>query len=165
MEEVYVFLYEITNEENKNTVPILPCYATSDEDGKTQLTVFAKFPTDSSLKNMALAYGITQDFNTVGAALSAEVFHELSGLQQEFNNKIYLTTVKYKGSDRIAPAKGNKIHGNYLKVHQEFQLKHNICIAILGGLHRTLLALHILGNYMIHNNVPGHYTKSAFNIT
>lgn len=44
-----------------------------------------------------------------------------------------------------------------MKLCAEFQSQTNVCIEILGSLHRTALALHVLGNYYITNNIP---TKS-----
>ena len=164
MEEMYAFLYEITTEENEYTLPIHPCYSTSEKDNRTQLPVFAKFPTDSALKDMAKAYGITKNFTTEAAQLTGEIFHELSTVQPKLHDKIYFTTVKYKSVEQTIPAKSLKIHDNYLTLRQDFQSKHKIRVAILGGLHRTSLALHIMGNYMIHNNTPAHYSRTTYSI-
>jgi hypothetical protein len=139
MEEMYAFLYEITTEENEYTLPIHPCYSTSEKDNRTQLPVFAKFPTDSALKDMAKAYGITKKFTTEAAQLTGEIFHELSTVQPKLNDKIYFTTVKYKSVEQTIPAKSLKIH-------------------------RTSLALHIMGNYMIHNNTPAHFSRTTYSI-
>ncbi len=46
------------------------------------------------------------------------------------------------------------IHMNYISERTAFQLKHNIRVGILGGLHRMELALHVMGNYRIQNSTP-----------
>jgi hypothetical protein len=46
------------------------------------------------------------------------------------------------------------LYERYRKYCHRFQKKHPIRIAITGGLHRTTLATHLLGNWKIHNAPP-----------
>jgi hypothetical protein len=46
------------------------------------------------------------------------------------------------------------LYKRYRKYCHRFQKIHPIRIAIAGGLHRTTLATHLLGNWKIHNAPP-----------
>ncbi len=73
----------------------------SDQDDFIQLPdIFAKYPTDSSLKRMAKAFNIKREYNTKSAALVSEIFNDIIGQQEYFMNKVFTTTVDYKGTKR-----------------------------------------------------------------
>jgi len=46
------------------------------------------------------------------------------------------------------------LYERYRKMRDMFQSAHPIRIAVMGGLHRTALATHLLGNWKIHNEPP-----------
>lgn len=46
---------------------------------------------------------------------------------------------------------GTHQYDRYRALRTRFQQGHNIRISIMGGLHRTALATHLLGNWKIHN--------------
>ena len=46
------------------------------------------------------------------------------------------------------------LYERYRKMRDMFQSAHPIHIAVMGGLHRTTLETHLLGNWKIHNEPP-----------
>jgi hypothetical protein len=52
-----------------------------------------------------------------------------------------------------------------LKIWEIFQSRHPIRIAIIGGLHRSALALHILRNYRITNGKPKTNNTSLYELS
>lgn len=167
MEEMYGFLYELTTVEGAGTVPIYTAYTTSsDQDDFIQLpNLFAKYPTDSSLKQMAKSFNIKREYSTESAALVSDIFNDIIGQQDYFMKKVFTTTVDYRDTKKTVLAKGIAKHTNYSQLRTVFQNDHPIRIAILGGLHRTALALHILGNYSVQNSKPTPQVKPLYKLT
>ncbi len=122
MEEMYGFLYELTSVEGDGTVPIYTTYTTlSDQKDFIQLpALFAKYPTDSSLKKMAKSFNITREYSTESAALVSDIFHDIIGQQEYITNKVFTTTVDYKGTKKTVPAKGVAKHANYSQYRTTF---------------------------------------------
>jgi hypothetical protein len=114
---------------------------------------------------MAKAFNIKREYNTKSAALVSEIFNDIIGQQEYFMNKVFTTTVDYKGTKRTVWAKGVAKHANYSQHRTEFQNNHPIRISILGGLHGTALALHILGNYPVQNSKPTPHVKPLYKLT
>jgi len=52
------------------------------------------------------------------------------------------------------PTIHQNLYERYRKFRHRFQKKHPIRIAIAGGLHRTAIATHLLGNWYIHDAPP-----------
>jgi hypothetical protein len=154
MEEMYVFLYEVTPVKTEHTLPIYQTYKTN--EGQTHLKVienqFAAFPSDMSLKNMVAAFGLTHTYTTTSTALISEIFNDLIHEKSNINHKIFYTVVTHGEEKKVVQASPLGVHTNYMSECTAFQLKHNICVGILGSLHRTALALHVMGNYIIQNS-------------
>jgi hypothetical protein len=156
MEEMYAFLYEVTPVKTEHTLPIYQMYKT--KEGQTHLEIvenqFAAFPSDMSLKKMAAAFGLTHTYTTTSTALISDIFNDLIHEKSNINHKIFYSEVTHGEEKRVVGASPLGVHTNYISERAAFQLKHNIRIGILGGLHRTALALHVMGNYIIQNNAP-----------
>jgi len=73
-----------------------------------------------------------------------EVIDEIAKIQKNLIQYVF-------PSDKTTT--GN-LYERYRKMRDMFQSAHPICIAIMGGLHRTALATHLLGNWEIHNEPP-----------
>jgi len=66
--------------------------------------------------------------------------------------KVYLED--HLAIDQGTPTLHKNLYERYRKFRHRFQKKHCIRIAIAGGLYRTALATHLLGNWHIHNAPP-----------
>jgi hypothetical protein len=156
MEEMYAFLYEVTPVKTEYTLPIYQTYKTY--EGQTQLKIvenlYAAFPSDMSLKKMAAAFGLTRTYTTTSTALISEIFSDLIQEKSNINRNIFYSNVKQGEEKKVIEASSLGVHTNYISERTAFQLQHKIRVGILGGLHRTALALHVLGNYIIQNSAP-----------
>ena len=125
---------------------------------------FAKSPSTKSLKQMAKAFGLTREYTTTSSALVTEIFTDLLQHQQVLMDKIFVS--KYKDTedseDKIGLVPATAIHRNCFELRKEFQSKCKVRIAIIGGLHRTALAIHVLGNYFIGNHAPKREERRSF---
>jgi hypothetical protein len=151
-EDMHAILYEVTDEQSLETVPIYPTYVTDEKsidlvplEGK-----FAKYPTRESLLQMAKVLGLT-DIDTTALDLVGEIFTHLGRGRSSDIIHIFLFTQQINYRDTEKETKCSPIHitKNFITLHHNLQSKHNIRIALLNGLHRSGLALHILGNYRI----------------
>jgi hypothetical protein len=165
-EEVYVFLYEITREKTEHTLPIYHMYATKDDEKGLHVlpTLFAKFPSDSSMKKMAEAFGLTKTYTSSTSNLITEIFNDLKQHQNHIIDNIYCTMIEYAKDTSVRQVSGLALHSRYLAERAAFQAKHNIRIAVIGGLHRTALAIHVLCNFLIHNKPPKKSKKLLYNV-
>jgi len=156
MEEMYAFLYEVTPVKTEHTLPIYQTYKTS--EGQTHLKIvenqFAAFPSDMSLKKMAAAFGLTRTYTTTSTDLISDIFSDLNHEKSNINHKIFYSEVTHGEEKRVIEASSLGKHTNYISERAAFQMQHKIRVGILGGLHRTALALHVMGNYIIQNSAP-----------
>ena len=153
---MYAFLYEVTPVKTEHTLPIYQTYKTN--EGQTHLKIvenqFAAFPSDVSLKKMAAAFGLTQTYTTTSTALISDIFSDLIHEKSNINHKIFYSEVTHGEEKRVVEASSLGKHTNYISERAAFQMQHKIRVGILGGLHRTALALHVMGNYIIQNSAP-----------
>jgi hypothetical protein len=63
---------------------------------------------------------------------------------------------------KIVTVTATGIHRSFFELRKEFQKKCKVHIAIIGGLHRTALAIHVLGNYFIGNHAPKREERRSF---
>jgi len=73
-----------------------------------------------------------------------QVIDEMANIQKKLMQYVFPS---YK------PMTGN-LYERYRKMRDMFQSAHPIRIAIMGGLHQTALATHLLGYWEIHNKPP-----------
>lgn len=163
-EDMHAILYEITDENSEETVPIFPTYTTSKEQ-TTLLPLenkFAKYPTRESLLQMASAFGLKGITETTPDMIP-EIFLQLNkGRSSELVHQLFTNEVSYGGTKKEVKSSPMKVTNNFLNLRKNLQSKHNIRIALLNGLHRSGLALHILGNYFIQNSTPQQSQKSLY---
>jgi hypothetical protein len=168
MEEMYGFLYEITTDQNDtSTVPIYTTYYTSKgQDDYLELQNYAKSPTCNTLRDLAKALKITDLPETTDpTVLMTEVFQKMTTPQLEIQQKKFFTTsIYYIAKYQTKEAGDARRIASYLDIRETFQSQHPIRIAIIGGLHRSALALHILGNYKITNDKPKKYEKPFYQL-
>ena len=103
---------------------------------------------------MAAAFGLTRTYTATSTALISEIFNDLIHEKSNINRKIFYSEVTHGEEERVVEASPLGVHMNYISERTAFQLKHNIRVEILGCLHRTALALHVMGNYIIQNSTP-----------
>jgi len=148
------FIAEAKEDMNENKI----------EDLQKVENLFAKSPSTKSLKQMAKAFGLTREYTTTSSALVTEIFTDLLQHQQVLMDKIFVS--KYKDTedseDKIGYVPSTGIHRNCFELRKEFQRKCKVRIAIIGGLHRTALAIHVLGNYFIGNHAPKREERRSF---
>jgi hypothetical protein len=96
--------------------------------------------------------------------LMTEVFQKMTTPQLEIQQKIFTTSIYYIAKYQTKEAGDARRIASYLDIRETFQSQHPIRIAIIGGLHRSALALHILGNYKITNDKPKKYEKPFYQL-
>jgi hypothetical protein len=106
------------------------------------------------LLSLATAFGLTERFECSGIHLIIDIFGAIAAKQNILIDSIFTSFVKDHGKTRAVKASPGHISENYRKLRRDIQSKTNVRIAVIGGLHRTALATHILGNYIIHNKLP-----------
>jgi hypothetical protein len=94
-----------------------------------------------------------------------EVFNKMTTQQSHFKNTIFNTTVSHNNETLNREAGDMKRINSYLKIRKTFQSQHPIRIAIIGGLHRSALALHVLGNYKITNGILRTSSTSLYKLS
>ncbi len=126
---------------------------------------FAKFPSTKALKQMATSFGLKREYPTTFSALVSEIFSDLLQHQQVIIDKIFKTKAAKEtedSEDKIVTVTATSIHRSFFELHKDFQSKCKVRIAIIGGLHRTALAIHVLGNYFIGNHAPKREERRSF---
>ena len=149
------FIEETKDEMNENEI----------EDLQKVEKQFAKFPSDKALKQMATAFGLTREYTTTSSALVSEIFSDLLQHQQVIIDKLFRTKAPKETADseeKIITRTAVGIQGSFFELRKKFQSKCKVRIAIIGGLHRTALAIHVLGNYFIGNHAPKREEKRSF---
>jgi hypothetical protein len=113
---------------------------------------------------MATSFGLTREYTTTSSVLVSEFFNDSLQHQQVLIDKIFEMIAKeYEDSEEmIVTATATGIHKRFLELHKQFQKQCKVRIAIIGGPHRTALAIHVLGNYYIGNHVPKKKIKGLF---
>lgn len=164
-EDMHAILYEVTDEESNETVPIYPTYVTDENsiDLGPLKGKYAKYPTRESLLQMAKELGLT-DIDTTALDLVGEIFTHLSrGRSSDIIHKsLFTQQINYCNKEKETKCSPIHITKNFITLQHNLQSKHNIRIALLNGLHRSGLALHILGNYRIKNAKPLRSQKSLY---
>ena len=164
-EDMHAILYEVTDEESNETVPIYPTYVTDENsiDLRPLKGKYAKYPTRESLLQMAKELGLT-DIDTTALDLVGEIFTHLSrGRSSDIIHKsLFTQQINYGNKEMETKCSPIHITKNFITLQHNLQSKHNIRIALLNGLHRSGLALHILGNYRIKNAKPLRSQKSLY---
>jgi hypothetical protein len=120
MEEMYVFLYEINQDDDvtslhpENKVLIYPTYSVNSktDDLFPIPRKSAKFPSDSTLFHLAKAFGIIDQFDSTGNKLAIDIFKTISSTQQQLVVKLFKTTVTYQNQDVETDAPPLKISEN-----------------------------------------------------
>jgi len=167
-EDMHAILYEVTDEESNETVPIYPTYVTDENsiDLGPLKGKYAKYPTRESLLQMAKELGLT-DIDTTALDLVGEIFTHLSrGRSSDIIHKsLFTQQINYRDKEKETKCSPIHITKNFITLQHNLQSKHNIRIALLNGLHRSGLALHILGNYRIKNAKPLRSQKSLYQFT
>ena len=167
-EDMHAILYEVTDEESNETVPIYPTYVTDENsiDLGPLKGKYAKYPTRESLLQMAKELGLT-DIDTTALDLVGEIFTHLSrGRSSDIIHKsLFTQQINYCNKEKETKCSPIHITKNFITLQHNLQSKHNIRIALLNGLHRSGLALHILGNYRIKNAKPLRSQKSLYQFT
>ncbi len=166
-EDMHAILYEVTDEESLETVTIYPTYV-SDEKSIDLVPLegnFTKYPTRESLLKMAKILGLT-DIDTAALDLVCEIFtHLCRGRSSEISHEMFTQQINYRNTEKEIKCSPIHITKIFLTLRNNLQSKHNIRIALLNGLHRSGLALHILGNYKIKNAKPNQSQKSLYQFT
>ena len=166
-EEMYVFLYEIKSNESmvdgQCGVPIYPTYSvdtTTDDIHEIQGKI-ATFPSDEAVLKLANAMEIGKSElvklqGLKGNKLIKAVMKCIGYIQNDMIEKTIFTTrvTTDNGQTFKKDATPDKIAHNFRKFRENIQSKTNVRLALVGGLHRTALVTHILGNYVIHGNKP-----------
>lgn len=164
-EDMHAILYEVTDEESLETVPIYPTYVTDENsiDLEPLEGKYAKYPTRESLLQMAKELGLT-DIDTTALDIVGEIFTQLSKGRSSDILHNFLFTQQINYNDKKKETKCSPIHitKNFITLQHNLQSKHKIRIALLNGLHRSGLALHILGNYKIKNAKPDRSKNSLY---
>ena len=167
-EDMHAILYEVTDEESNETVPIYPTYVTDENsiDLGPLKGKYAKYPTRESLLQMAKELGLT-DIDTTALDIVGEIFTQLSkGRSSDIlHNFLFTQQINYCNKEKETKCSPIHITKNFITLQHNLQSKHNIRIALLNGLHRSGLALHILGNYRIKNAKPLRSQKSLYQFT
>jgi hypothetical protein len=167
-EDMHAILYEVTDEESNETVPIYPTYVTDENsiDLGPLKGKYAKYPTRESLLQMAKELGLT-DIDTTALDLVGEIFTHLSrGRSSDIIHKsLFTQQINYRNKEKETKCSPIHITKKFITLQHNLQSKHNIRIALLNGLHRSGLALHILGNYRIKNAKPLRSQKSLYQFT
>ncbi len=165
---MYGFLYEImTDQTDTSTVPIYATYHTSkgQKDYLELQNYYAKYPTCKALRDLAKALNITDLPETTDpTVLMTEVFKKITTQQLDFKKKIFTTSIYYNKKYQTKEAGDARRTASYLYIRKTFQSQHPIRIAIIGGLHRSVLALHILGNYRITNDKPNKHKTPLYQL-
>jgi hypothetical protein len=168
MEEMYGFLYEImTHQNDTSTVPIYTTYYTTEgQDDYLELqNCYAKSPTCNALRNLAKALNITDLSKTTDPiVLMTELFQKMTTPQLDIQQNIFISSVYFVAKYQTKESGDARRIANYSDIQKKFQSQHPIRIAIIGGLHRSALALHILGNYKIANDKPKKYEKPYYHL-
>jgi hypothetical protein len=174
-EEMHVLVYELvkatTREEidffrnSDKHVPLYSVYMTNDKDlyPKEIPNMFATYPTVDGFMKLAEAVFLHESdlnnlhqqknqLNTVGVR---DVF-----IQEDFEDLFWKEVfyhVQLQTQANVSPMVPNntmQIQERYRRLKKEFQDQHPIRFAVLGGLHRCGLSVHMLGNYVIRNGPP-----------
>jgi len=162
-EEIYITVYEIAKYNNSSCIsPSFPkihaTYSTQEntyerpeipglhaidptKEGLQKLIAACKFPDKES-------YCFNDDIHTS----ITDIFSNIKLHQASMLEKVYLED--HSAVDQGTPTLHKNLYERYRKFRERFQKKHPIRIAIAGGLHRTALATHLLGNWHIHNAPP-----------
>jgi len=176
-EEMYVFLYEVVDEDNTKQhagVPALPMYSVDSrvDDIYPIQGKIATFPTRTSLLKLATTLGIDKDEvdklqNLPVPKLIKMVMKNITSIQNNMIDKTLFTTTVTDdaGNTFQTEPPPTKIADSFRKLRQNIQSKSNVRLALVGGLHRTALAIHILGNYVIHSSRPRVSEKALYALT
>ena len=162
-EEIYITVYEIVKYNNSSCIsPSFPkihaTYSTQEntyerpeipglhaidptKEGLQKLIAACKFPDKEP-------YCFNDDIHTS----ITDIFSNIKLHQASMLEKVYLED--HSAVDQGTPTLHKNLYERYRKFRERFQKKHPIRIAIAGGLHRTALATHLLGNWHIHNAPP-----------
>jgi hypothetical protein len=162
-EEIYITVYEIAKYNNSSCIsPSFPkihaTYSTQEntyerpeipglhaidptKEGLQKLIAACKFPDKEP-------YCFNDDIHTS----VTDIFSNIKLHQKSMLEKVYLED--HSAIDQGTPTLHKNLYERYRKFRERFQKKHPIRIAIAGGLHRTALATHLLGNWHIHNAPP-----------
>ncbi len=97
---------------------------------------------------MAKVLGLT-DIDTAALDLVGEIFTHLGrGCSSDIIHKFLFTQqINYRDTEKETKCSPIHITKKFITLQHNLQSKHNIRIALLNGLHRSGLALHIFGNY------------------
>jgi hypothetical protein len=152
-EEIYVLLYEVNDGKksiNEASKTLIYQSYTTDDTSIDLLPIqnkYATFPTDGSLRKLAKSLGITENIETTGGQLTCDIFSIISHHLKRMIDSLFVpsTRVHDKNKDWKVIAE------NYRSLRNKIQTSSNVRIAVVGGLHRSALATHVLGNYIIHN--------------
>jgi len=150
-EEIYITIYEIKKNESPafTTPKITSTYST--KEGSYDLSnlsgYHAIYPTQIGLIKLAKALKLHQDKLDYYGQISdidrllVEILNEVVKHQDNLRDMVFLPGREL----------GTHQYDRYRALRTRFQQGHNIRISIMGGLHRTALATHLLGNWKIHN--------------
>lgn len=169
-EEMHVIFYELTSAGSKKAVSIFPTYP--DDASKIEYKAipkqYAKYPTKVGLQQMASFFNIKPadlDHSSI-ITLIKSIF---SLLEESYGTniiqRIFQNTFTKKDAVQAIPRDSLSIQQQYCAIKKEFQDHHNIRVAFLGGLHRTGLITHIMGNYQISTTKPTKADQSLYSVS
>jgi len=162
-EEIYITVYEIAKNNNSSCVsssfPKIHATYPTQENTYEQTEIpglHAIDPTKEGLLKLIATCQFTNNkcycFNDDIHATITDIFSNIKLHQEDMLKKVYLED--HSTVHQNPPTIRQNLYERYRQYHHRLQKKHPIRIDIAGGLHRTALVTHHLGNWKIHNAPP-----------
>ena len=164
-EEMHALVYEIrtVTSSAEDNVAVFSTYNTTIDtpEGHQIINVEAIYPTLEGLKKLSKAMGFSNSPPTNDPQNIVALFQQIAEREKQVTEILHGKDVMKLDAEAMKPNNAERMQAQYAKFKEQM-MNQPIRLAMLGGLQRTGLTAHLMGNFRLHNAPPHQALKSTY---
>ena len=164
-EEMHALVYEIrtVTSSAEDNVAVFSTYNTTIDtpEGHQIINVEAIYPTLEGLKKLSKAMGFSKHPSKNDPQNIVALFQRIAEREKQVTNILHGKDVIKLDAEAMKPNNAEQMQAQYANFKEQM-MNQPIRLAMLGGLQRTGLTAHLMGNFRLHNAPPHQAAKGTY---
>jgi hypothetical protein len=164
-EEMHALVYEIrtVTSSAEDNVAVFSTYNTTIDtpEGHQMIDMEAIYPTLEGLKKLSKAMGFSKHPSKNDPQNIVGLFQRIAEREKQVTNILHGKDVIKLDAESMKPNNAEQMQAQYASFKEQM-MNQPIRLAMLGGLQRTGLTAHLMGNFKLHNAPPHQAAKGTY---